>query len=66
MFFGGDLHVFPPDEINRETEASSQSKSMDNEQNIEKMHETKQEYKYFSYRHKKFGNVYGTIGKDER
>ena len=56
-----DLHAFSADEINKETEACSPSKSMDNEQNREQMNETKQEYRYFSYRHKKFGDVYGTI-----
>jgi hypothetical protein len=55
------LQAFSADEINKETEASSPSKSMDNEQNREQMNKTKQEYRYFSYRHKKFGDVYGTI-----
>ena len=55
------FHAFSFDEIYNGTEANTTSKSMDNEQNREEMNETKQEYEYFSYRHKKFGDVYGTI-----
>jgi hypothetical protein len=65
--FWSYLHAFSFDEIHNETEENTPSKSMDNEQSRKQMKETKQEYKYFSYRHKKFGNIaYGTIGKDER
>ena len=61
-----DLQAFSSDEINKTSEAKTPSKSMDNEQNREDINETKQDTRYFSYSHKKFGDVYDTIWKGER
>ena len=56
-----DLQAVSSDELNKETEANTSSKSKDNEQNREETNKTEKEYKYFCYRHKKFGDVFGTI-----
>jgi hypothetical protein len=56
-----DLPAFSSCEINKETKANSTGKSIDNEEKREQIERIKQEYRYFSYRHKKFGNCYGTI-----